>query len=249
VGVTRPKGQAGALSDLLERRQAVPVELPCTELVEPESIEALDAALSSLPGDYDGVLFTSANAVQRTVDRSASARFAGLRIAVAGTATAEALQARGIEPDIVPTQFHSEGILEALDAAHPAGELAGTRWLLPRAETAREVLPSGLRERGARVDVVTAYRAAPTRDSDLLLRRLGDGLAAITFASGAAVEHLRAALGGRFDGLLGGVVVASIGPVTSLACRAAGLAVAVESPRARMGDLVDALEGWFEEAS
>jgi len=243
VGVTRSRVQASQLSTLLKERGAFPVELSCLEFADPESFEPLDAALARLPDGYDGVLFTSTNAVERTLSRTRPEALARVRIAVTGSATAEALKSRGIEADVVPQRFLSEGLLEALDAAPEP--LSGSRWLLPRAEVAREVLPDGLRARGATVEVVTAYRTVPPADPKPLRERAKSGLDAITFASGSTVNHLRAALGADFELLLEGVAVASIGPVTSEACRAAGLRVDIQPERATLADLVDALAAWW----
>ena len=54
----------------------------------------------------------------------------------------------------MPEEYVAESLLEAL-----AGEdLKGKRILLPRAAVARDLVPVTLRERGAVVDVVEAYR-------------------------------------------------------------------------------------------
>ena len=242
VAITRAPEQAVALTALVADRGGVPVLIPCLRVAAPESTELLDRALARLPDAYDGVLFPSTNSVRWTLARTSPAAFAGVCVVATGSATAEALKERGVEVRVVPRAFHSEGVLAALDQE---GSLAGTRWLLPRADVAREVLPAGLEERGARVDRVVAYRnLAP--EPGPVVEALQRGVEVITFASGSAVVRLAEALGERLEELLKDVVVASIGPVTSAACRDAGLPVHVEAPQARIASLVDALVSCWE---
>jgi uroporphyrinogen-III synthase len=247
VAITRASHQADELAALLVGQGASPVLVPAIKLVDPAQPELLQAALDRLPDGYDGVVVTSVNAAERILDRAPADRFERACVAAVGTGTAEALRRRGVVVDVLPARFRAEGLLSALDEAFAErGGLAGTRWLLPRAEVARELLPEGLRARGARVDVVAAYRNVPASTAPLEAA-LGEGLDAITFAAGSAVESFAGSLGSRLPALLDGVVVASIGPVTSRACRESGLAVDVEPAQARLAELVEALAGFWEE--
>ena len=242
VGVTRAREQAADVASEIADRGGVVVLMPCLEVAGPEDFEPLDAAIARLPGGYDGILFSSTNAVRWTLDRCSEGALRGVRVAATGTATSELLESRGVHVDVIPAAFHSEGLLEALDQD---GGLSGTRWLLPRADVAREVLPRGLEARGAHVDRVVAYRnLAP--EPGPLLDAIEAGLDAITFASGSAVRRLAAALGPRLGPLLDGVVVASIGPVTSRACIEFGLTVAVALAEARVSTLVGDLADHWE---
>lgn len=244
VGVTRSRSQASRLAELLSRAGAEPVELPCLELVDPVSFAPLDEALATLPSGFDGVLFTSTNSVERVLARTPPERFVGLEIGVTGRTTAAALESRGVNVTVLPERFLSEGLLAALDSSL-GDRLDGFRWLLPRAEEAREVLPAGLRARGCAVQVVTAYRAVPPNDPEPLRRALESGLHAVTFASGATARHLAGALARPLSEALDGVAVASIGPVTSRACAELGLSVTVEAEEASMQALVEALVAWW----
>lgn len=245
IGITRAGEQAAGLAALVVASGGNPVLMPCLEVVAPESFELLDAALARLPEGYDGVLFSSVNVVRWTLSRAEVGTLRQVTVAAVGRATAEALEERGVEVQVVPEDFHAEGLLLALDAYAGSRGLAGTRWLLPRADVAREILPLGLEARGATVDRVVAYRNVAA-DPGPLFDALERGLDAVTFASGSAVERLRGALGDRFGELLAGVIVASIGPVTSRACRDAGLSVHVEAAEARVPALADALASHWE---
>ncbi|MCX6627651.1 MAG: uroporphyrinogen-III synthase, partial [Candidatus Solibacter sp.] len=66
--------------------------------------------------------------------------------------------------------------------------VAGRKMLLARAAKARDILPEGLRELGAEVDVVEAYRTVKPREGSRRLRELLSeaSVDAITFTSNAA---------------------------------------------------------------
>jgi uroporphyrinogen III methyltransferase/synthase len=120
---------------------------------------------------------------------------------------------------------------------------AGKRFLLPRAERSREVLPEGLREAGASVDTVAVYR---TLAADVPWERLGERLVqgefdALTFASPSAVRHFFGGLPGAAQEAARRCILAVIGPVTADALRAQGIEPDVMPERAEARALVEAL--------
>lgn len=248
VLVTRSEEQAGALMEALRGAGAEPVALPLLRIVACEDTRDLDRALGGLAGT-DVLLFTSANAVRLFAERAAARGVGlareGLRIACVGPATAEAAAAAGLAVHVVPfARFDAEGLLEALDAwLAPAGR----RFLLPRSASARDVLPEGLRARGASVDVVDLYRPDPAPvDPGWLRAELAAGrLDALTFTSPSTVRHFCALLDAPARAAAQRAVVAAIGPVTAAALREAGLAPQVVAPRAGGATLVDALAAHF----
>ena len=66
IVVTRARAQAGRMSALLAEAGADAVEIPAIEITAPDSSAPLDAALDRL-GEYDWVVFTSVNGVERFV--------------------------------------------------------------------------------------------------------------------------------------------------------------------------------------
>jgi uroporphyrinogen-III synthase len=139
----------------------------------------------------------------------------------------------------MPREYVAEGLVEAFASE----DLAGKRILLPRAAVARDVAPEALRRRGARVDVVEAYRtvlpeSAPARAREIFgPARKPDW---ITFTSSSTVTNFVEAAGAD---ALEGVRVASIGPVTSATARAAGIHVDVEAAEYTAAGLVAAILG------
>lgn len=212
VVVTRAKEQSADFMARLHALGAETVALPAIR------IEPLPWKLENL-GEYDWAIFTSANGVKHFFDRIEDVRELKARICAIGPATRASIQAMRLKVDLIGDEFVAESLL----AAFGAHDLAGTRILIARAEKARDVLPDGLRQRGAQVDVLPVYRTVAPDFSQL--PAIAEG-AWITFTSSSTVENTVAALG--IDRLRS-LKVASIGPVTSATARKLGLEVAVEA--------------------
>jgi uroporphyrinogen III methyltransferase/synthase len=100
-------------------------------------------------------------------------------------------------------------------------------------------VPTELARRGARVDVVEAYRTVapeqlPQHASDILAGRPD----CITFTSSSTVRNLVEAVG---IGALRGIAVASIGPVTTQTARDLGIAVTAQAKVFNVEGLVAAV--------
>ena len=155
-------------------------------------------------------------------------------VAAIGPGTAAELQHRGIRADVVPERSVAEALLEALEAV----PLEGRRVLVARATEARDVLPDGLRERGAEVDVVALYEtvAEPLSEDQREAAARADY---VTFTSSSTVRNYIEA-----GGSVGAEArVISIGPVTSATARELGLTVHVEAAQHDIEGLVTALLG------
>lgn len=232
VVVTRGTGGEDALGVRLRALGAIVRELPAIAIGPPASWAGLDAALRGLDG-FDWVMFTSANAVERTVERLAVlgvpvAALARRSLAAVGPATAERLAALARAPDVVPAEARGDAMAEALRP-----HVAGRRVLVPRAAEGRPELVAGLLAAGALVTAVEAYRTSPTPPERLA--PLGGWLAAgevdaIAFASPSAVRAVVAALGPRAS-LLQRTLLAAIGPTSGAALVAYGLRAGVQPER------------------
>jgi uroporphyrinogen III methyltransferase/synthase len=251
IVVTRAREQAPELVDMLEERGADAIQTPTIRIAPPDDSEALDRATADA-GGYDWIVFTSANAVEaffgRLLQRGDIRDLKGVRLCAVGPSTAQRVSGYGLRVDLTPEESRAEGVFEALKAAGP---LAGTRLLLPRADIAREVLPDQLREAGAEVTDIIAYRtvvAGGERDSDhdiyrMLLERQID---AVTFTSASTVRNFARMLGEeQAADLLNTTVVAAIGPVTAEAAQQLGIRVGVVPRKYTIPDLVDALVEHF----
>jgi uroporphyrinogen III methyltransferase / synthase len=233
IVITRPADRAGRLAERLASLGAIPVVFP-TIRIEAAEPGPLVAAARGLDG-FDWVIFTSANGVDaffaRLADAGKDARDVARRhVAAIGPVTARALRERGVQPALMPAEYVAEAILASL------GEVRGLRVLLPRADIAREALAEGLRERGALVTEVAAYRTVGT-DGPPPDLTMAD---AVTFTSSSTVRHFVAS-GAR----LPEAKVICIGPVTAATARDLGLEVSAVATEYTEDGLIEALEGAF----
>lgn len=251
VLVTRPEGTEGSLVEMLRDQGAEPICAPAIAIAPPIDAEPLRAAVQALR-EYAWVVLTSANGVRALFAALDEAKldaraFGTARVLAIGPATAEALRARGVRADVVPTEFRGEAAAAALMAT---GDVRGQRILLPRAEVARDALPDALRAAGARVDVVTSYRnVAPDEATRSKLAALirERGVDVVTFTAPSTVREVLALLGPDGTSLLAALRVASIGPVTTEAAEKAGVRVDVTARSYTAEGLVVALEAHARE--
>ena len=236
--VTRAQPQAAAMAADLRRRGAEAIELPAIAFQPPEDPDRLARTAADV-GRYDWVVFTSPTGVARFFEHLHDARsLGGVRVAAIGPGTAAALAERNVIADLVPEQYVAESLLETL--SNEVGPDGPGRVLIPRAETARDVLPDGLAAAGWDVDVVPAYRTvapSPDPDAEALLAEAE----VITFTSSSTVINFTDTYG--TDAVP--EVVATIGPVTSATARSHGLEVAVEATDHTVNGLIAALEDFF----
>jgi len=244
VLVTRSRGQASALSELLREHGAEPIEFPVIRISPPESFDELDAALDRID-EYDWLLFTSANGVRAVMDRlrelGRDVRWLkGPKIGGIGPKTAEAVSSMGVKVDFTPTEFVAEAVVEQFPE-----DPAGKRILIARAEEAREVLPGKLAERGAHVDVVTSYRTESDKsdESDRIRELLNSGeIDIITFTSSSTVRGFMSLIGQDvMASLPKQVTIACIGPITAETARKHGLKPDVVAEEYTIEGLVEAL--------
>ncbi len=234
VVVTRAREQASDLVERLRDLGASTVELPVIEIGPPADGGVALTRAAGLAFEYDWLVFTSANAVERffaALDGLGSdTRLLGrVRVAAIGPGTAAALERRGVRADLVPGRFVAEAVVDAF----PPGP---GRVLLPRAAVARDALPEGLRAKGWTVDVVEAYRTVIGRPSPEALAAAASA-DAVTFTSSSTVSNYLQVAG---DAPVP-PVVACIGPVTADTARAAGLAVSVVAAEHTLDGLVKAV--------
>lgn len=244
IVVTRATQRAPALSEKLSELGADVIEMPATQIARLE-LAPLRAAIGRL-SLYDWLIFTSQNAIsifwEQLLGESKDARaLAGLKVAAVGPATAGALLEHGITVDVIPNRFVAEGLLEMMRARD---DVAGKKVLYVTAEGARDVLPLGLREIGADVTVIEAYRSVVDGEgAEKLARAIEAGkVDLVTFTSASAVRGYIDAVG---EELALRVPAASIGAQTSEALREAGIEVRVEAKESTLDSLASSVLSAF----
>jgi len=250
IAVTRSREQASELVEMLEDRGAEAILAPTIQILPPEDLDALDRACAEA-GTYDWLIFTSTNGVEHFMERLLATGdirdLKGVRICTVGPSTASRLARYGLRIDLTPAEFRGESLVQLFK---DRGPLEGTRVLLPRADLARELIADELREAGAEVTEVIAYRTvvggSEPDETDLYRMLLDRQIDAITFTSASTVRNLATILGpDQTADLLHTTVVACIGPVTAEAAQRLGINTAVMPARYTIPDLVDALVEHF----
>lgn len=231
VAVTRAEGSEGRLRTALLERGFDPVSCVVMKEGAPTDPNALVDAAVNL-ARYRWVVCASARAV-RALRRARGAEWPkGLRTAAVGPRTAEALLEAGADP--APVVAGNEGADELWRVLRERDDWTGRRVLVPTVRGGLRILAVRLREAGAHVDEVEAYRMTP-RSEDLVR---ADWAAArpdaVVIASPSAAAALAKAVGAA--ALAGARAVVAIGPTTSSALTALGIAHTI-SPRTDAGEV------------
>lgn len=183
--VTRPAAQAADAVRQLAKLGLRVAALPLIGIEPVPDPAALQAAWLALPR-CKLVVFVSGNAVEHFFAAvSATDAVAGVGVRVVGPAwpvhvlagstgpgTSAALRVAGVpdaqivEPAAGTAQFDSEALWAALQALDGGNEWTGQQVLVVRGEGGRDWLSDVLRQRGAQVDFLAAYRRiAPRLDA------------------------------------------------------------------------------------
>ena len=238
IVVTRDRRQAAELAGPLEELGAEVILLPTIEVQPPSDSGPLDRAIARLR-TYDWLIFTSVNGVKYFTERLDAShrdlRAVAAKICAIGPATRAAIEALHLKVDLMPEEYVAESLVAAFTDEH----LAGRRILLPRAAVARDLVPDELTRREAHVDVVEAYRTvAPADLAEHATEVLARKPRWIAFTSSSTVKNLVKVVE---PSTLGGIKIASIGPVTSQTLRECGLKVNAEADPHTMEGLVAAI--------
>jgi uroporphyrinogen III methyltransferase / synthase len=248
VLVTRPREQAAEMVDRLSVMGAETIEAPMIRIAPPEDLGPLRRAVDNA-NDFDWIVFTSANSVETfmtvLLDGTRDVRWLKKpRLCSVGTGTAERLARHGIKADLIPEEFRGEALVAAMA---DTGSLDDCRVLVPRADIGRDVIAEGLRDAGALVTDVVAYRtvledAQQDDGPDVYRMLLDDAIDVVTFTSPSAVRNFASIYGKEQTiDLMSRTVVATIGPVTSEAAIQLGLTVTVQPTVSTIAALVDAI--------
>jgi uroporphyrinogen III methyltransferase/synthase len=242
--ITRARHQVDPFRRELVDLGAAVVEIPTIEIVPMPMDERVRSTIANLDRTAL-VIFASANAVdiffQMLLATGGDARaFHASKLCAIGQETAQSMETRGLRPELVTSEYTAEGLAKALEG----WEMEGMRVLVPRAEVARDALPSLLAKRGAQVEILPVYRAVCPADASAALLRVfnAEGVDVITFTSSSTVANfVRAFPEDRLPAILGDAEVACMGPVTADTARKLGLEVSIVAREYTTQGLVQAI--------
>jgi uroporphyrinogen-III synthase len=165
-----------------------------------------------------------------------------LRIAAIGSATARALQATNLPVHLLPPQAIAESLAATLLPHALQPDLTPTRFLLLRAEIARDLLPDTLRAAGADVTIAPVYRNLVPSHSIAAIRQIFSSREswpdAITFTSSSTATSLLALLEASGLSLPQEILRIAIGPITSQTLRDLNLPPHAEAAEPSLPSLV-----------
>jgi uroporphyrinogen III methyltransferase/synthase len=246
--VTRARQQASDLVGQLSDLGAECLEYPTIRIIAPKDPEPLQQALKNLP-TYDWIVFTSVNGVIHFFEHLFAAgkdvrALSKMQTAAIGPATAEQLRKFGLYSDIVPEAYRAESVVEAFKEMN----LKGKKVLLPRAREARPILPVELTKMGAQVDEIPAYETLKATENagDLTKQLEEKRVDLITFTSSSTVKNFKALLPpDSFKKLMRGVVIASIGPITTDTAKQLDFDVHISAEPFTIPGLVEAILQYY----
>lgn len=245
------------LAELISRQGAVPLLAPALEEVpevDPAAVAALLEDWGARP--FRMMIFQTGVGTRALFQVTDSLGSTALLLELLGKATVVVrgpkplgeLNARAVRIDIrAASPFTTETILAAIAGI----SVDGARVVVQRYGEANRKLCEALTARGASVQEIATYRWALPGDLgpleyliDALARRAVD---AVVFTSAVQVKHLFAVaerMGGAalLPGLMGGLIVASIGPVCSRALEERGIAPSFEADPPKLGPLLAGLK-------
>jgi uroporphyrinogen-III synthase len=239
VWVTRPAHQAETLCQLIEAEGGKAVHLPLLSIQPPQDPAAARALLARA-ADFDWVVFTSINAVQKGITLAPNGvRWPSRRVCI-GAGTARALEEAGLGKGLAPDSgASSEDVL----ALPPLQNLRGQRVLIVKGEGGRDLLPRVLGSRGALVEQAEVYRRVPAEIKPRQLEALVSDIDAIVVTSGEALEHL-ASLASQRSALFAAQLVVPSQRVVQMAKDLGFICAPLIPAHISDHDILEALQDW-----
>jgi uroporphyrinogen III methyltransferase / synthase len=240
--VTRTAEQSVEFTDRIRELGGNPVCIPMIAITDPDTWDDCDRAIINLR-KYDGVIFTSTNAVRGFMNRMerefphATEIFKRRSIYAVGEKTREELAKFGIRTDGIPDEFTAESLVDMILQSGAEGR----SYLLPAGNLTRDIVENGLTGAGAIVDRVAVYATKKPDDIDTVrLRRLVEtrSIDIITFFSPSGADHFFELLD---PSMIRSIPVAVIGKTTYNAVMEHGIQPRIQSDEATADGLIKSI--------
>lgn len=252
IVVTRAREQASQLARALEEQGASVIECPTIAIKPLNDYAAVDAAIQNIRS-YGWIFFTSVNGVkyfwQRLEKAGLDSRsLCHAKVVAIGPATMDALRSHGVMPDFMPTSYVAEEVANQL-VGQEGPPLAGVKALIPRAASAREVLPAELEAADMSVDVVPVYETVAgegcgAKVADMLKAGQID---CVTFGSSSTVGNFLKIVPPQDLKQHPETALAAIGPVTAATLKENGLPCQIMPRDYTIPALVQAIVTYYQQ--
>ena len=272
--VTRPRAQTSSIQEMIEEEAGNAVLAPSIKIEAAADKNGLKNAIKNLD-QYQYIIFTSVNGVKYFMQALEKEGFdlrslAGIKIITIGSKTAAKLKENGIKADFMPEDYSTTGILKYLKNLEIEGRLnlKEASFLLPRSNIAPSDLQQGLKEFGASVNNIEAYKTKDVEIENRILKMIAaDELNLLTFTSSSTVENLIKGIKEKLNKFeqddfdteleknkitaeniirkLKEIPAACIGPVTAETAKKAGLNVKVIAEEYTVEGLMDSILKYY----
>jgi uroporphyrinogen-III synthase len=261
VAVTRPREQAEETVKAIEALGGKAYLFPTIEIRGTSDLSAVKAfldALSSKKVDY--VIFMSANGVKHLLDnvkgldaeKDLRKSLKNTLVIAVGPKTAQELEKKGFNVDLIPDRYTSDGILQCLQQRHVKGKTV----YIPRTSEAPPELAEKLRKMGNQVEEIYVYQSQLPEDGGLAERFVRDlankKIDAIIFSSSLGVKNFFEMLTEvvskeKLPNLMNTkTVVVAIGPTTARTITETGIKVVVMPNKHVLEEALDALVNYWK---
>jgi uroporphyrinogen-III synthase len=230
IAITRPIERSQEAVRIIENYGGQVLVAPTLELRVSNTRSLIE--LCEKADELDWLIFTSPTAILSLFKHCKDLKSRlnpQCRVAVIGPRTGNYLTEHDLEADLIPDDYTAEGLLDAFNRIDIRNKNIG----LPRTLAARDVLPQGLKNKGAHVFLVEAYKSALPQDrtsaNKLIEDIINKKVDAVTFTSTLTVRNLFEMVKEEDKNKLletlrtGEVLVAAIGPVTAKALEEQGI--------------------------
>jgi uroporphyrinogen III methyltransferase/synthase len=244
--VTRATKQAEEFCEILRDYGATVLVLPTIEIIPPASWEECDRAILSID-QYAGIILTSSNAAESFLRRAmllnkpAHDALRNVEVFAVGVGTRNSIDGFGVNPKVFSAVTNSAQLADAL-VKHRVKE---NRYLFPKGDLTKKVIPDVLRSHGATVDEVIVYRTIAPRDfhNQSVHEMLKNGkIDLLTFFSPSSIQNFVELMPARLISL---ITTAVIGTTTAAEAKHFGLQVHIVPDQPTSKNLADAIVGYY----
>jgi uroporphyrinogen III methyltransferase/synthase len=256
----RPAPTAGF--EKLKKQGFELIEFPTIKIIQSKNCKALDIAIQKI-NVYNYLLFTSKNSVNFFMQRFAAAGktnkdLKGIKVCAIGRKTAEEIKKWKIKVGFISDEFNAEGLIKKIikkaKESRSQGvkgqrnkRFKGLRFLLPRAEKTREILPDKIKKLGAMIDMPVIYKIAkPEVDSKKIREILNQKISVAAFTSASAFDNFTEMIGKKAGEFFKNTVIAVIGPVTARVVRKTGFRVSIMPRTATIESMANEMIRWLK---
>ncbi|MBX7152275.1 uroporphyrinogen-III synthase [bacterium] len=241
VVITRPKKQAKNITSLLENQGATVINFPTIEISEPASWELCDRAIQKMV-KYDGIIFTSSNAVRFFLNRvppDVKTIIEKKSIYVVGDATKQAVESYGLHA----SNFGSNGaeLAQAIARLYPQSSY----FLFIKGNLAGQEISRILNESCHRIDEAVVYCTNPPSEQNINILKqelIGHKIDMITFFSPSSIRNFFEVIPAA---LCQKAAIAVIGPTTEQCARDLNIPVSIVAQEPSSESLTKAIAEFY----